>query len=324
MRISSFNKVCLNVLVVFCFAFRAMLSHGQAFSFSDGTKTSCTTAGGKIVSQIYLPALAGPFLNQGYTGVTIYLPDGSARITWDTAKLDSLLPAMHDFIYFHECAHAHVPTSDELMANCVGLIDMRAANRSSASIEQQLGQFHASLGNMGPRYGMGSDYWNKTLQCANSGGPKIKPAAPKNTTTVCSFTSGPKAGQTIDFGKDPGVIPAMIGAPCSDGTGSFGMAVPSSSTSGSASSGVQGDWLGTLQQWNLAITMHLAAGGTGTADGPSQNAFGMPLQYSVSGNKVNLSIPSVGATFSATVSGSQMNGTFSQNGQNVPLTLTKI
>jgi hypothetical protein len=61
----------------------------------------------------------------GYTGVTNVAPNGSAQINWNVQKLSSLPPAAHDFIYFHECAHAHVPTSDELLANCVGLVDMR-------------------------------------------------------------------------------------------------------------------------------------------------------------------------------------------------------
>src|SRR5581483_9334026 len=123
----------------------------HAFTFSDGSVVRCTAYNGRFVDETYLPPFAAQ-ANMGYTGVTLARPDGSTTTTWDTARLSALPPAVHDYIYFHECAHAHVPTSDELVANCVGLVDMRAAGRSSAAIEQQLAAFHASLGYMGPRY----------------------------------------------------------------------------------------------------------------------------------------------------------------------------
>jgi hypothetical protein len=313
------------ILIYVCLGPKTGLAQtSQIFTFSDGTTESCKTFAGQIAQQVYLPALAGTFLNMGYTGLTIALPNGSARISWDTAKLNSFPPAVHDFIYFHECAHAHVPTSDELMANCVGLIDMRAANRSSTAIEQILNQFHTNLGFMGPRYGIGSAYWAKTVQCANSGGPAIQlNAAAPQTTTTCSFTSGPKAGSVIDYSNQPGVVPAMVGSQCTDGVGSYGMAVPSSASPGS--NAVEDKWQGTLSmpQGSLAVVFHLAAGGVGVADSPNQNVFGMPLQHSLTGNHINISVPSVGASYVATVNGNQMSGTFSQNGGNFPLTLTK-
>jgi hypothetical protein len=150
-------------------------------------------------------------------------------------KLASLPPSAHDFIYFHECAHAHVPTSDELVANCIGLVDMRGAGRSSPAIEAQLAQFHAALGYMGPRYGVGATYWNETVQCANRtapGGPTsvATPSDSSGTTTTCHFTSGPLSGQVIDFHGRAGVVPAAVGSPCSDGVASAGFAVPASAT----------------------------------------------------------------------------------------------
>jgi hypothetical protein len=87
--------------------------------------------------------------------------------------------------------------------------------------------------------------------------------------------------------------------------------------------GLQGDWQGTLQGPNLPIVFHLGGAGSGTADSPSQSANGMPLSYSVNGNAITITIPSVSATYRATVNGSQMSGTFSQNGQNLPLTMNK-
>jgi len=310
------------ILFLCCLMLISTQISAQTFRFRDGTTAQCTTPAGKIVQQIYLPAGSGMFMNMGFTGTTVTLPDGSARITWDTTKLNSLPDDAHDFIYYHECAHAHVPTSDELMANCVGLIDMRAAGRTSAAVEERLRQFHVGLGFMGPRYGFGPEYWARTIQCADRGGSQVRITATAATTTTCSFTSGPKNGQIIDFGNRPGVVPAMVGAQCTDGAGSFGMAVPSSASA--TSSAIQGDWQGTLQNWNLPIVLHLGAGGVGTADSPRQNAFGMPLQHSLNGDRINISIPSVAATYSATLRGSRISGTFAQRGQNVPLRLSKV
>jgi hypothetical protein len=87
---------------------------------------------------------------------------------------------------------------------------------------------------------------------------------------------------------------------------------------------LQGDWQGTLSapNGNLPLVFHLGSLGSGTVDSPAQQ-FSAPLQYSVSGNKVTITVPSVSGTYAATVNGNQMSGTWTQNGQNAPLTLTK-
>jgi hypothetical protein len=125
----------------------------DAFTFADGTSASCV-AGGKTVGE--LEAQPGP-AGLGFTGKTVRLPSGF-QILWNVEKLRSLPPEVHDYIFFHECAHARVPTDDELQANCAGLQDMRAAGRAGFAVESRLGAF----------YGPGSDYWTRTLQCANA------------------------------------------------------------------------------------------------------------------------------------------------------------
>jgi len=67
----------------------------------------------------------------------------------------------------------------------------------------------------------------------------------------------------------------------------------------------------------------MGAGGNGSLDDLFHQALGIPLQYSVNGNHINISIPSVGASYAATVSGNQITGTFSQNGGNFPLVIIK-
>lgn len=63
---------------------------------------------------------------------------------------------------------------------------------------------------------------NKQSTKASAGEP--------NTITVeytltCKFTFGPRAGTTFRFAPGPGITPAPIGALCTDGAGSSGVAV---------------------------------------------------------------------------------------------------
>jgi hypothetical protein len=125
-----------------------------AFTFSDGKTASCMAAGKTVEETEVDPAVAG----NGFTGKTISTSSGF-QILWDAARLKALPPDVHDYIFFHECAHARVPTVDEIQANCVGLRDMRAAGRAGAAVEARLGAF----------YGPGSAYWARTLECASTG-----------------------------------------------------------------------------------------------------------------------------------------------------------
>jgi len=125
----------------------------RAFTFADGTAVSCV-AGGKTVEEVDAePGQAAV----GFTGKTVRT-DSGFYIIWNPAKLKTLPPEVHDYIFFHECAHARVPTVDELQANCAGLKDMRAAGRGGFALESKLGAF----------FGAGNDYWARTLKCADA------------------------------------------------------------------------------------------------------------------------------------------------------------
>jgi hypothetical protein len=123
-----------------------------AFTFSDGTSAQCIAAG-RAISEVD----ADPGPAAGFTGKTVE-DAGELRIVWNRAKLASLPAVMHDYIFFHECAHLRVPTRDEIKANCVGLKDMRAAGKAGAAVEAEIAAF----------YGARNDYWTRTLQCANA------------------------------------------------------------------------------------------------------------------------------------------------------------
>ena len=134
----------------------------SAFTFADGTTTRCTVRGG-AVAEVAAPA-GHPVVVRGRIAITE--PAGSRyRIIWNEAQLKTLPPEMHDFIFFHECAHALVPTPDELTANCVGLQIMRATGRAGVAVEAKLDAF----------YGPGNEYWRKTVECANAVKDPAKP-----------------------------------------------------------------------------------------------------------------------------------------------------
>jgi hypothetical protein len=100
-----------------------------------------------------------------FTGKTVKVGSGY-QIIWNAQKLAALPPAIHDLLFFHECAHAKVPTTDEVQANCVGLKDMRATGRAGLAVEARLAAF----------YGATNGYWLNTLRCANAE-PKAAGAA---------------------------------------------------------------------------------------------------------------------------------------------------
>jgi hypothetical protein len=134
-----------------------------AFTFSDGTSATCV-AGGETVPE-YAPPPGTEVMN--FTGKTVKVGSGY-QIIWNAQKLAGLPPAMHDLLFFHECAHAKVPTTDEVQANCVGLKDMRAAGRAGLAVEAKLAAF----------YGGTNGYWLNTLGCANA-----EPKPPGSTSS---------------------------------------------------------------------------------------------------------------------------------------------
>jgi len=141
--------------LVACIPLALMASELAAFVFSDGTTAQCTARGRAVIEIDGPPGSRVVLL--GRTGITEPVGSGYV-IQWNAAKLAQLPPAIHDLIFFHECAHAQVPTTDELSANCAGLKAMRAAGRAGFAVESKLTAF----------YGPGSQYWVGTLKCADA------------------------------------------------------------------------------------------------------------------------------------------------------------
>jgi hypothetical protein len=135
-----------------CLAFMLSAPDAWGFTFADGASMGCY-ANAALVPETVIDA---PPVEITFTGKTIRSETGY-QIVWNEKKLNSLPPEVHDFIFFHECAHAKVDTVDETMANCAGLKDMRAAGRAGPAVEARLAAF----------YGPGNAYWMRTLKCAD-------------------------------------------------------------------------------------------------------------------------------------------------------------
>ena len=136
-------------------ALLAAASTAMAFTFADGTKMQCLVGGAPVAEIAMQPSLPPAVLRR----VALTERIGSSyRILWNEAQLKTLPREMHDFIFFHECAHASVPTQNEVTANCVGLQAMRTAGRAGLAVESKLAAF----------YGADNQYWRETLTCANA------------------------------------------------------------------------------------------------------------------------------------------------------------
>ena len=129
----------------------------HAFTFRDGTTTQCVVRG-EVVEEV-VPPSGDPFYTPPRTGQALRTGD-RYRILWNEQRLRGLPDEVHDFIFFHECAHARLRTDNELEANCAGLLDMRAAGRAGPAVEAR----------MRAMFGPSSTFWTGTFTCADRGG----------------------------------------------------------------------------------------------------------------------------------------------------------
>ena len=112
---------------------------------------------------------------------------------------------------------------------------------------------------------------------------------------------------------------------------SFVMLVAFPQSSSAAKSPV-GSWLGTLQlspQAKLRIVFNVTENSNGsysvTMDSPDQGAKGIPCQTNyLSADSINVSVRSIGFSYSGRIEGEKMTGSFSQNGMKLPLELTYV
>jgi hypothetical protein len=89
-------------------------------------------------------------------------------------------------------------------------------------------------------------------------------------------------------------------------------------------------WTGVLHtadQHEQHVILHVYGSGanlSATADSPDENSYGIPVSNVVlTSNALRFSLPQFGSEYSGTLAGSQATGTYSQNGTQMPLVLTK-
>ena len=150
--------------LVSALALLAATSPAIGFTFRDGSTMQCVVDGEVIVEVVPPPGDA--FYAQPRTGHAVRSGEGY-RILWNQARLQSLPDEVHDFIFFHECAHARLRTENEADANCTGLLDMRAAGRAGPAVE----------GRIRALFGTGNRFWAETFACADRAGATKNPDA---------------------------------------------------------------------------------------------------------------------------------------------------
>ncbi len=79
-------------------------------------------------------------------------------------------PAIWDFVYFHECAHAQQPSLSEIEANCASYIQMERRGLMNYNRMKELEAVHLGMmGNLPEEYGgSGAMFWHKTMQCVKN------------------------------------------------------------------------------------------------------------------------------------------------------------
>ncbi|MEK0431937.1 MAG: hypothetical protein RL700_144 [Pseudomonadota bacterium] len=107
--------------------------------------------------------------------VAVMRPDAQG---WPTIILDAEAfkrtgkgtPAIWDFVYFHECAHAQQPQLGEIGANCAAYVDMERRGLMSYHRYKEIEAVHLSMMSLPMEYGgSGPQFWHQTLQCAKKG-----------------------------------------------------------------------------------------------------------------------------------------------------------
>ena len=89
-----------------------------------------------------------------------------------------------------------------------------------------------------------------------------------------------------------------------------------------------GTWKGNIvvQTYSIPIVLHIQQEGEGltaTLDSPDQQAFGIKATAKVKGEKLEVTVPEIGASYSAKMDGNTLDGTYSQMGFSTPLKLTR-
>ena len=79
-------------------------------------------------------------------------------------------PAIWDFVYFHECAHAQQPSLTEIEANCASYKELERRGLMNYHRMKELEAIHLSMLMLPEEYGgSGAMFWHRTMQCVKEG-----------------------------------------------------------------------------------------------------------------------------------------------------------
>ncbi len=168
-------------LWVICSLYTALAFAHSAFGFtlSNGDDVQCHFAYGEkkgIATEIWNsyrnPEDRNPELGRA---VAVMRLDSNG---WPTIIIDAEAhkrnakgaPAIWDFVYFHECAHAQDPDVGEIGANCAAYKEMDRRGLMSFHRMKELESVHLSMLMLPEEYGgSGLKFWHKTLECVKQG-----------------------------------------------------------------------------------------------------------------------------------------------------------
>ena len=158
------------------------LLHGpaaNAFTLSNGDQVQCHFSYGDkqgVATEIWnaskKPEDRNPELGRA---VAVMRLDSSG---WPTIIIDAEAhkrnskgaPAIWDFVYFHECAHAQSPDLGEIEANCSAYKEMDRRGLMNFHRMKELEAVHLSMLMLPEQYGgSGLVFWHRTLECARKG-----------------------------------------------------------------------------------------------------------------------------------------------------------
>ncbi len=161
-----------------CLLFVALLGGraANAFPLSNGDQVQCHFAHGDkqgVATEIWntyrQPEERNPELGRAVAVMRLN-SDG-----WPTIIIDAEAhkrnakgsPAIWDFVYFHECAHAQDPSLGEIEANCAAYKEMSRRGLMNFHRMKDLEAVHLSMLMLPEEYGgSGLKLWHKTLECA--------------------------------------------------------------------------------------------------------------------------------------------------------------
>ncbi len=85
-----------------------------------------------------------------------------------------------------------------------------------------------------------------------------------------------------------------------------------------------GNWTGSLDiaGTKLPLVFHFTSDGC-TLDSPLQGAYGISAEMVVSGNRITVTVPSIGARFAGMLADEHISGEFEQGGASLPLVLSR-